>query len=65
MDGNRDFTVSPDRFGGLPQYVKDLKARGVKFITILVSFIAHILDSISRSSHNKFVGFLLRILPLP
>lgn len=39
MDRELDFTVSPDRFGGLAQYVLDLKARGIKFMTILVSLI--------------------------
>ena len=37
MDRELDFTVSQDRFGGLAEYVQELKGRGVKFITILVS----------------------------
>jgi len=37
MDRQMDFTYATDRFAGLPQYVKDLKARGIKFVTILVS----------------------------
>ncbi|CAG7722384.1 unnamed protein product [Allacma fusca] len=40
MDGNKDFTVSQDRFGGLPAYVRELKAKGVKFMTILDPAIA-------------------------
>lgn len=30
-----DFTVDPERFGGLPKYVHQLKEQGVKFVTIL------------------------------
>lgn len=35
-----DFTVSEDRFGGLPAYVQELKAKGIKFVTILDPFIS-------------------------
>ena len=34
MDRNLDFTISQDRFGGLPQYVDQLKEEGVRFVTI-------------------------------
>jgi alpha-glucosidase (family GH31 glycosyl hydrolase) len=37
MDKELDFTVNNDRFKGLPEYVEDLKAKGIKFVTILVS----------------------------
>jgi len=30
-----DFTYAKDRFAGLPEYVKELKTKGIKFITIL------------------------------
>ena len=45
MDGGRDFTISADRFGGLPEYVKELKAQGIKFMTILASRILLLLLS--------------------
>jgi len=35
MDKQLDFTVDPVNFAGLPSYVKDLKAEGIKFVTIL------------------------------
>lgn len=35
MDQELDFTVSPDRFAGLAEYVLELKAKGIKFVTIL------------------------------
>ena len=35
MDRSLDFTVSQDRFGGLSDYVQQLKQDGVKFVTIL------------------------------
>jgi hypothetical protein len=38
MDRELDFTYSKDRFPGLPEYVKELKASGIKFLTILVTF---------------------------
>ncbi len=37
MEKELDFTVNNDRFVGLPKYVEDLKAKGIKFATILVS----------------------------
>jgi hypothetical protein len=40
MEKELDFTVSSDRFGGLPAYVKELKTRGIKFATILVRELA-------------------------
>jgi alpha-glucosidase (family GH31 glycosyl hydrolase) len=36
MDRELDFTYDPVRFAGLPAYVRELKAKGIKFITILV-----------------------------
>jgi len=38
MDRELDFTISPERFGGLSEYVLELKSRGIKFITILARF---------------------------
>eukprot|EP00095_Tigriopus_kingsejongensis_P010472 maker-scaffold1269_size51662-snap-gene-0.10 protein:Tk10472 transcript:maker-scaffold1269_size51662-snap-gene-0.10-mRNA-1 annotation:"maltase- intestinal-like" len=35
MERNLDFTLSQDRFGGLPAYVDELHERGMKFVTIL------------------------------
>jgi alpha-glucosidase (family GH31 glycosyl hydrolase) len=37
MERELDFTYASDRFAGLPEYVKELKAKGIKFMTILVS----------------------------
>ena len=34
MDRNLDFTISQERFGGLSQYVDELKVTGVRFVTI-------------------------------
>jgi len=31
-----DFTYSNETFPGLPEYVRELKAKGIKFVTILV-----------------------------
>jgi alpha-glucosidase (family GH31 glycosyl hydrolase) len=36
MDRSLDFTVDPVNFAGLPEYVQELKQRGIKFVTILV-----------------------------
>lgn len=30
-----DFTYNTEKFGGLPEYIKELKSRGIKFVTIL------------------------------
>lgn len=38
MDGERDFTIDPVNFAGLPEYVNKLKAEGTRFIIILVGF---------------------------
>ena len=35
MERSLDFTVSQTRFGGLPDYVRQLKEEGVRFVTIL------------------------------
>ena len=35
MERSLDFTVSQTRFGGLPDYVRQLKGEGVRFVTIL------------------------------
>jgi len=35
MHKNLDFTYSQDRFAGLPEYIKELKAKGIKFVTIV------------------------------
>jgi alpha-glucosidase len=35
MERGLDFTYSKDRFAGLPEYIKELKTKGIKFITIL------------------------------
>lgn len=37
MDRRLDFTYDPVRFAGLPEYVEELKERGIKFMTILAS----------------------------
>ena len=36
MDGYKDFTIDPINFGGLPEYVDELKVEGTRFIIILV-----------------------------
>jgi alpha-glucosidase (family GH31 glycosyl hydrolase) len=43
MDRELDFTYAQDRFAGLPEYVKELKAKGIKFVTILVKKLFQIL----------------------
>jgi alpha-glucosidase len=35
MERELDFTYSKDRFAGLPEYIKELKTKGIKFMTIL------------------------------
>jgi alpha-glucosidase (family GH31 glycosyl hydrolase) len=35
MERALDFTISEENFGGLPEYVQELKIRGIKFVTIL------------------------------
>lgn len=35
MDGERDFTIDPVNFAGLPEYVNKLKAEGTRFVIIL------------------------------
>ena len=35
MERSLDFTVDQERFGGLPEFVDNLKSNGVKFVTIL------------------------------
>jgi alpha-glucosidase (family GH31 glycosyl hydrolase) len=37
FDKRLDFTYDPVNFKGLPEYVKELNKRGIKFIIILVS----------------------------
>ena len=37
MERELDFTYAKDRFAGLPEYIKELKTKGIKFMTILVS----------------------------
>jgi len=37
MEKALDFTISKANFSGLPEYVKSLKEKGIKFLTILVS----------------------------
>ena len=54
MDGRRDFTISPDRFGGLPEYVKELKAKGIRFMTILVTTVQHCIFSHHRIHANSY-----------
>lgn len=36
MERALDFTYSTDNFPGLPDYIRELKAKGIKFVTILV-----------------------------
>lgn len=36
MDRQLDFTYSRDRYAGLPDFVQEIKSKGVKFVTILV-----------------------------
>ncbi len=35
MERALDFTLSEENFGGLPEYIQELKSRGMRFITIL------------------------------
>jgi len=35
MERALDFTYAQDRFAGLPEYIKELKTKGIKFVTIL------------------------------
>ncbi len=44
MDRQLDFTVNPKTYKGLPDYVRQLKKDGIRYITILVSlfFFEHI-----------------------
>lgn len=35
MHKTLDFTYSRERFAGLPEYIKELKEKGIKFVTIL------------------------------
>ena len=35
MDRNLDFTVNPSNFSNLPEYVKDIKKDGLRFVVIL------------------------------
>lgn len=37
MCNKRDFTLDPVNFGGLPEYVDQLKQEGTRFIIILAS----------------------------
>jgi alpha-glucosidase (family GH31 glycosyl hydrolase) len=39
FDRNLDFTYDPVRFAGLPDYVRQLKTEGIRFITLLDPFI--------------------------
>ena len=36
MERSLDFTYDRDNFAGLPEYIQELKSRGIKFVTILV-----------------------------
>ena len=36
MERELDFTYDKVNFAGLPEYIKELKEKGIKFITILV-----------------------------
>lgn len=40
MHKNLDFTYSKENFPGLPDYVRELKAKGIKFVTIQDPFIS-------------------------
>lgn len=40
MHKNLDFTYSNENFPGLPEYVKELKSKGIKFVTIQDCFIS-------------------------
>lgn len=37
MDRQLDFTINPKTYNGLPDYVRELKKDGIRYITILVS----------------------------
>ena len=37
MDRQLDFTYDNETYAGLPEYVRGIKKRGIKYITILVS----------------------------
>lgn len=41
MDRSLDFTYSLDRFEGLPEYIREMKSQGIKFVTILDPCISH------------------------
>jgi len=36
MERALDFTYDTERFAGLPEYIQELKGKGMKFVTILV-----------------------------
>ena len=38
MDEQRDFTIDPVNYNGLPEYVDTLKSYGMHYIIILVSW---------------------------
>jgi len=40
MHKKLDFTYSEDRFAGLPEYIRELKTQGIKFVTIVDPFIS-------------------------
>ena len=38
MERQLDFTINPKTYDGLPDYVRELKKSGIRYITILVNF---------------------------
>ena len=52
MYEKRDFTIDPETFGGLPEYVDQLKAEGTNFVIILVG---------GMNIFAKSIHFLLKL----
>ena len=53
MDRQLDFTINPKTYNGLPDYVRELKKSGIRYITILVRFLLFL--------YRRGINFLLKL----